>query len=291
MTILDAVGNTPLVRLESLKRGTVEVWAKLEYCNPSGSVKDRAALAIIDDALSDGALVPGMTIVDSSSGNAGIAYAMVGAALGYPVKIWMSASASEERKRIIRAYGAELVLTDPALGSDGAYTALQERLASNPACYFWADQYGNASNWQAHERSTGPEIWGQSLGQVTHIVAGIGTGGTLRGVATYLTDQGGGITTVGVVPDAPKHGLAGLRHLETAMAPAIYDAAYVDREEAVSDAEARAMVERVAAAEGIYPGPSGGAALVAAERVARELDEGFVVAILADSGERYLSNE
>lgn len=289
-TITHNIGHTPLIRLRSLEpRPGVEIWAKAEWMNPSGSVKDRAISAIIRDGIRTGALCRGKTIIDSSSGNAGISYAMIGAARGYPVTIYLPASASEERKRIIRAYGAALIETSRNGGSDGAYTALQEVIAVNPRLYFYGNQYGNDANWRAHHETTGPEIWNQTGGRVTHVVAGIGTGGTLRGIAAYLREQNPAITTVGVVPCTASDRLPGLRHLETAMTPEIYDPAAVDVEIGVTATEARAMTRTVACSEGIYPGPSGGAALVAAERVAYGLEHGVVVTVIPDSGERYLS--
>lgn len=280
------IGNTPLLRFPWLERPGVEVYGKAEWVNPSGSVKDRSAWQIFREAIDSGALRPGMTLVDSSSGNAGISYAMIGQQLGYPVTVYMAASATEARKRMIREYGAEIVLTDPDAGSDGAYQAVQHAVAGHPDRYFYANQYANDATWRAHAGTTGPEIWERTEGAVTHVVAGIGTGGTLRGMMTFLRQQNPAIRATGVIPDGQKHALAGLRHLPTAMTPAIWDDGYADTLVAVTDADARAMLAKVSEQEGIALGPSAGAALVAAQRIAADAT-GCLVAILPDCGDRY----
>lgn len=284
------IGNTPLVRLESFEpRAGVELWAKLESWNPGGSVKDRAALWIVRDAERRGLLGSGKTLLDATSGNTGIAYAMLGAAKGLRVKLCVPESASPERKRILLAYGAELVLTDPTEGSDGAIRAAQDLARREPGRYHYADQYSNPANPLAHFETTGPEIWGQTGGRVTHFVAGLGTSGTLMGAGRRLREYRAGVRLVSVQPDGPLHGLEGLKHMPTALVPKIYDSRLADENLEVATEEAQAGVRRLAREAGLLVGVSSGAAFVAARRVAARLEEGVVVTLFPDGGDRYLS--
>lgn len=285
------IGNTPLLRLRSLEpRPGVEIYGKAEWQNPGGSVKDRPALAMIEEGQQTGKLTPDKILIDATSGNTGIAYAMIGAARGFQVKLFMSAAASEERKRILRAYGARLVLTDPAEGSDGAIREVRRRYQENPDIYFYPDQYNNPENWRAHFRSTGVEIYRQTDGRITHFVAGLGTAGTFTGTARRLKTYSQDIQAISMQPDLALHGLEGLKHMESAIVPGIYDPKLADRDLAVATEDAYRMVKRVAAEEGILIGVSSGAALVAAQQVASEIERGVVVTILPDSGMRYLSD-
>lgn len=285
------IGNTPLLRLRSLEpRPGVEIYGKAEWQNPGGSVKDRPALAMIEEGQQTGKLTPDKILIDATSGNTGIAYAMIGAARGFQVKLFMSAAASEERKRILRAYGARLVLTDPAEGSDGAIREVRRRYQENPDIYFYPDQYNNPENWRAHFRSTGVEIYRQTDGRITHFVAGLGTAGTFTGTARRLKTYSQDIQAISMQPDLALHGLEGLKHMESAIVPGIYDPKLADRDLAVATEDAYRMVKRVAADEGILIGVSSGAALVAAQQVASEIERGVVVTILPDSGMRYLSD-
>ncbi|HDQ71924.1 MAG TPA: PLP-dependent cysteine synthase family protein [Chloroflexi bacterium] len=297
-SILSLIGQTPLVQLTHAAADVpsgVSVHVKLEGLNPGGSVKDRAALSIVREALRTGALVPGKTLIDATSGNTGIAFAMLGAALEFPVELAMAADASPERVQIMKAYGAELRLTDADAGTDGARQLVHQLTTAEPGRYFHADQYSNPANPLAHYTTTGPEIWRQTMGQITHFVAGLGTGGTMMGVGRYLRcqrparRQRPAVRLVGVQPDSAKHGISGLKHLATDDVPAIYDATLVDRIVEVSTEEAQAMAIRLARQEGLFVGISAGAAVVAALRIARELREGTVVALLPDGGFKYTS--
>ncbi len=293
--LTDLIGNTPLIRLCSLEpREGIEVYGKAEWYNLGGSVKDRAALAMIEAGERSGALTPDKIILDATSGNTGIAYAMIGAARGYRVMLCVPNSASEERKKILRAYGAELVFTDPADGSDGAIRKVRELHAADPDRYFYPDQYNNPENWKAHFRTTGPEIWWQTEGRITHFVAGLGTSGTFMGVGKRLKQYNPAIQLVSVQPDSPFNGLEGLKHMPTAIVPGIYDASLADDLVDLDTESAYTMVKRIAREEGILLGISGGAALTVAERVARDEGRGtrdaVIVAILPDSGTRYLSD-
>jgi len=292
VTLLDLVGNTPLVRLTAVTAGLPEgvtVSGKAEMFNPGGSVKDRPGLAMIRDGIARGLLTPGKTILDATSGNTGIAYAMVGAALGYPVELCMPRNASEERKRILRAYGASFVLTDPAEGSDGAIREARRRYAADPERYFYPDQYNNDANWRAHYETTAPEIWEQTGGAVTHFVAGLGTSGTFMGVGRRLRELNPAIELIAMQPDGPFHGLEGLKHMGTAIVPGIFDADLADQNLTVSTEEAHAMVKRLAREEGLMVGISAAANVVAALRVAEHLDAGTVVTIFCDGADKYLS--
>lgn len=290
---LDAlVGNTPLIRLERVTAGLsphVEVYAKAEWFNPGGSVKDRPALQIIREAEEKGLLTPGKVLLDATSGNMGIAYAMFGAVRGFRVRLVIPENASPERIGVLRAYGAELVFSDPLEGSDGAIREAQRLAAADPEHTFYADQYNNPANWRAHFHTTGLEVWQQTDGRVTHFVAGLGTSGTLMGAGRRLKAFNPGIQLIGVQPDSPFHGLEGLKHMATAIVPGIYRPELVDRQLTVRTEEAYAMVRRLAREEGLFVGVSAGAALVAALEVARELERGVIVTVFPDSGYKYLS--
>ncbi len=290
---LSQIGNTPLIELKALTAhlpASVTVYAKAEYLNPSGSVKDRAGLSIIRAAIQSGKLREGVTLIDSTSGNTGIAYAMIGATLGIPVEIAMPESATDERKRILRSFGAKVVLTDPDLGSDGAQQYVKRKIKSNPNGYFYANQYNNDANWHAHFEGTGPEIIDQTDGELTHFVAGVGTTGTFVGVSRRLKMFNAGVKCVSVQPNVAKHKLKGLRYLKTAMIPGIYDHSLADIEMDCSCEDAYAMTRRLAREEGILVGVSSGANVAAAIRLAEEIQEGYIVTILCDSGNRYLSH-
>lgn len=290
-SILDLVGNTPLLRLRRFERadGRVQLYAKAEWKNPGGSVKDRAAASMVLDGERRGLLTPGRTILDATSGNTGIAYAMIGAARGYPVKLCMPENVTPERKRILRAYGAELVLTNPLEGSDGAIREVRRVYDSDRDRYFYPDQYNNPANWQAHYQSTGPEILAQTDGTVTHFVAGLGTSGTFVGAGRFLKEQRPDITLVAVQPDAALHGLEGLKHMESAIVPGIYDRTLADLDLGVGTEESYVLTKRLALEEGLLVGISSGAALAAGLRIADTLDEGVIVMVFSDGGEKYLS--
>ncbi len=287
--MLDLIGRTPLVRLRKFEPAGVEVYAKVEGQNPGGSVKDRAAARMILDGERSGALRPGLTIVDATSGNTGIAYAMVGAAKGYKVKLCLPDNASPERKLILRAFGAELVLTSPLEGTDGAIREVRRMVAEHPDQYFYPDQYSNDSNWRAHFDTTAPEIIEQTAGRVTHFVAGLGTSGTFVGTGRRLREFNPATRLISFQPDSPFHGLEGLKHMETALVPRIYDAQLADEDLRVSTEAAHAMVRRLAREEGCLVGISSGAALVAALDVARRIDTGVVVTVFPDGAEKYLT--
>lgn len=291
-SVLDVIGRTPLLRLRRFERdlpGGVELYAKAEFQNPGGSVKDRAAARMITDGLSRGLLRPGKTILDATSGNTGIAYAMIGAALGYPVTLCLPENASPERKRILHAYGARLVLTSPLEGTDGAIREVRRMFEADPDRYFYPDQYSNPSNWLAHYETTGAEILEQTGGRVTHFVAGLGTSGTFVGAGRRLREANPAVRLVSVQPDAPFHGLEGLKHMPTAMVPAIYDPALADENIEVESEPAFELVRRLAREEGVLAGVSSGAALAGALTVARRLDEGVVVTVFPDGADKYLS--
>lgn len=288
------VGNTPLLPLRKLSLGLsprVQIFAKAEWFNPGGSVKDRPALNIIQTAILNGDLGNGKRLLDSTSGNMGISYATFGAALGIPVTFALPGSASPERISILRALGAELILTDPLEGSDGAILKARELAAEQPERYWYANQYSNPANPQAHYLSTGPEIVAQTEGRVTHFVAGLGTSGTLMGTGRYLRDHVQGVTILGFQPDAAFHGLEGLKHMPSAIKPGIYDESFAGTPLEVKTEAAHEMVLRLAREEGLFVGISSGAAAVAALQVASELDEGVVVTLLPDAGYKYLSDK
>ena len=290
--IIELVGNTPLVEVRRTTRGLsrgVRVLAKLEGFNPGGSVKDRPALGMIRDAIDNGRLKPGRTIIDSTSGNTGIAIAMIGAALGYPVRLVVPANVSEERKNIIRLFGAEIVYSDPLEGSDGAIRLCREIVAEDPERYFKPDQYFNPMNSQAHYETTGPEIYRQTAGGITHFVAGIGTGGTVMGAGRFLKERDPRIRVIAAEPDSGMHGLEGLKHMASSIVPGIYHEEELDLKIPVSTEDAYEMVYRLSQEEGLLVGQSSGAALVAAMDVARRLTHGTVVAVFPDFGARYMT--
>jgi cysteine synthase B len=267
----------------------VAVYAKAEHLNPSGSVKDRTALQIIVEAIRSGALRDGKTLIDSTSGNTGISYAMIGAALGIPVEIAMPANASEERKQTLQSYGACVTLTEASLGSDGAQCYLRDKLADETDGYYYADQYNNDANWRAHYVGTGQEIIDQTQGRITHFVTGVGTTGTFVGVTRRLKAFNDAIVCVALQPENEHHLLKGLRHMETALVPGIFDDRLSDLDLRCGDEEAFDMTRRLAREEGLLVGLSSGANVAASIRLAQRLDEGVVVTILCDSGNRYLS--
>ncbi len=290
--VLSRFGGTPLLRLRSITRelpAQVEVWAKAEWYNPTGSVKDRPAAFILRHALSSGQLGGGKTLLDSTSGNMGIAYASLCAALGIPLHLMVPGNASVERLALLRLLGARLTLTDPLEGADGARAAAMEEAERDPEGTYYADQYSNPANWQAHYQTTGPEILEQTGRRITHLVAGLGTTGTLTGAGRFLRQAGSEARIVAVQPDGPIHGLEGLKHLATSAVPAIFDPAVADASVAVRTEDAHAMARRLASEEGLLVGVSAAAAVVAALEVASEIDRGVIVAVLPDSALKYLS--
>jgi len=287
------IGNTPLLALKQVTSGLpsgVEVLVKAEYLNPGGSVKDRAALAMILDGERSGRLYAGKVILDATSGNTGIAYAMIGAARGYSVTICLPANASSERKRMLQVLGAVTIETDPMQGSDGAQMVARELATRDPEKYFYPDQYNNDANWRAHYEGTGPEIWEQTEGRITHFVAGLGTCGTFTGVGRRLKELNPDIQLISMEPDSPIHGLEGLKHLPTSRRPGIFDPSLADRTVEIETESAQAMTRRLGREEGLFVGVSSGANVLAALTLARELSpNSVVVTILCDGGERYLS--
>lgn len=288
LTLESLVGNTPLLPLNKLSPG-VPIFAKAEWFNPGGSIKDRPALNIIRAALSAGELDGGRRLLDSTSGNMGISYATLGVAMGIPVTLAIPANASPERIKILRALGAELILSDPLEGSDGAIRVAQQLAAEEPGKYYYADQYNNPANWQAHYRFTGPEIVEQTGGRVTHFIAGLGTSGTLMGIGRYLRQYNPGVQILAVQPDSSFHGLEGLKHMPTAIQPGIYDENFPDQILEISTEAAYEMTLRLAREEGLFVGFSSGAAAVAAVQVAARLERGVVVTVFPDAGYKYLS--
>lgn len=291
------IGNTPLIAFRSVTAHLPEniaIYAKAEWTNPGGSVKDRAAANIIQQAERAGKLRPGVTLVDSTSGNTGIAYAMLGAAKGYRIKLFVPANASPERIAILRAYGAELTLTDPLEGSDGAIRAVRELVAAQPDAYFYADQYNNPANWQAHYEGTGVEIWEQTGGAVTHFIAGLGTSGTLMGTGRRLKDYNANVQIVALQPDSPFHGLEGLKHMPTAIKPGIYDEVFADRQLGIETEATHVMARRLAREEGYLVGISAAAAMVGSLQIAEELaargEGGLIVTLFPDNAYKYLSD-
>src|SRR5438552_10937852 len=290
-SVFDMIGRTPLVRLHQFERETpgVELYAKAGWQNPGGSVKDRAAARMILEGEASGKLVAGKTILDATSGNTGIAYAMIGAARGYNVKLCVPENASPERKLILRAFGAELVLTDPLEGTDGAIREARRMHASDPDRYFYPDQYNNDANWRAHYDTTAVEIIEQTSGSVTHFVAGLGTSGTFIGTGRRLRKFSPGIKLISFQPSSPFHGLEGLKHMETAIVPGIYDPTLADEDLRIDTERAYRMVRRLAREEGLLAGISSGAAVAAMVDVAKRLDRGVVVTVFPDGAEKYLS--
>jgi cysteine synthase B len=289
--LLSQIGNTPLLPLRRPRDVSplVELWGKAEWFNPGGSVKDRAALYIIEDAQRRGLLTPDRALLDATSGNTGIAYAMIGAAKGICVVLAMPKNVSEERKKILTAYGAKIIFTDPLEGSDGAILRARELASRFPDNYYYADQYNNAANWCAHYETTAPELWRQTEGRITHLVAGIGTTGTIMGTGRRLKQLKPSVQIVAVEPADELQVIEGLKHMATAIVPGIFEANFPDRTVPVDAEDAYVTTRRVARDEGLLVGFSAGAAIFAAHKVAREIEEGVVVAILPDGGERYLS--
>lgn len=293
-SILELVGNTPLVKLdksvpEDIKEKKVEIYAKLEGYNPGGSVKDRPATRMILDAIKSGKLTKDKVIIDATSGNTGIALAMVGTALGYQVELAMPSNVSEERKRIIKAFGAKIHFTNPLESTDGAILFVRKFVEKHPDRYYYIDQYNNDSNWKAHFESTAVEIWNQTEGRITHFVAGIGTGGTVMGTGRRLKIYNPDIQVIGVQPDSPFHGIEGLKYIETSIKPGIFDENRLDRTMFIGTDIAYERARQLSRLEGIFVGQSSGAAYEAAIRIAREIDEGVIVFICPDGGEKYLT--
>ena len=290
-SLLDLIGNTPLLRLRKFERAvpTVELYAKAEGYNPGGSVKDRAAKSMILDGLERGALTPGKIILDATSGNTGIAYAMIGAILDYKVRLCLPSNVTHERKRILHAFGAELVFTDPLEGSDGAIREARRLYANEPDVYFYPDQYNNDANWRAHFETTGPEILEQTGGRLTHFVATLGTSGTFMGTSRRLRKEKPSVKLISVQPDSPMHGLEGLKHMASAIVPGIYDEGLADENLGVSTEDAYECVRRLAREEGVLAGISSGAALAACLAVARRIGSGVIVTVFPDSADKYLS--
>ena len=291
-SVLDLIGDTPLVEIQKLAEGlpaSVRILAKLEGFNPGGSVKDRAALRMVQEGIRTGKLQPDKTILDSSSGNTGIALAMIGRVLGYPVELVIPENVSRERKQVIAAYGAKIIYSDPLEGSDGAIRLCRHVLEENPDRYFKPDQYFNPMNPQAHYETTGPEIYRQTQQKVTHFVAGIGTGGTIMGAGRYLKEKNSRIKIVAVEPDDALHGLEGLKHMASSIVPGIYHEEALDDKIPVGTEEAYAMVYRLSQEEGILVGQSSGAAMFATLQLARKLREATLVTVFPDFGDKYLS--
>jgi cysteine synthase B len=291
--VLAGVGSTPLIRVELGELPGITLLGKAEWLNPGGSVKDRAASRIVAEAERSGQLGPGKVLLDATSGNTGIAYAMIGAAQGFPVTLCMPENASVERKRILNAYGATIVYTDPGEGSDGAIRKAQEMYAAEPGRYFYADQYSNDANWRAHYHGTAEEIWRQTAGRITHFVAMLGTSGTFVGASRRLKELNPKIQCISLQPDSPFHGIEGAKHMATAIVPKIYDPTLADRDLGIATEEAYEMVRRLAREEGLLLGVSAGAAVAGCRRVALELvakkQKAVMVTIFPDSGDKYLS--
>jgi cysteine synthase B len=293
MNILDLVGNTPLLELKKISQESpgVLIYAKAEFYNPSGSIKDRAAKAMILDGMEKGILTADKTIIDATSGNTGIAYAMFGAALGFPVTLYLPANASRERKGIMKAYGARIVETSPLESSDGAFLAVQAAAASEPDRFFYPNQYNNDANWKAHYTGTGAEIWEQTGRRLTHFIAGMGTSGTFMGTSRRLKDYNGNIHAAAIQPDSPFHGIEGTKHMGSTIKPGFYNESFPDSFVVVNTENAYAMTRRLAREEGLFVGISSGANVLGALQLARTLPAGsVVVTVLCDGGSRYLSD-
>ncbi|GHS85623.1 cysteine synthase B [Campylobacterota bacterium] len=292
MHIIDLVGNTPLVELTKIAaKGSARIFAKAEFLNPSGSIKDRAVKAMIEDGIAKGVLTKDKTIIDATSGNSGISYAMIGANLGYKVKIFLPANASKERKNAIRFYGAEIIQTDPLEGSDGAFLAVQAEVAANPEVYFYPDQYHNPANFLAHYHGTAEEIWRQTNGAVTHFVSVMGTTGTFTGTAKRLKERNNRVKAFSVQPDSPFHGIEGTKHLTSTLGSSFFDATLVDQYLPVSTDNAYKTARRLAKEEGLFVGVSAGANVYAAVHLAASLSpDEQVITTLPDGGLRYISD-
>jgi len=292
-SILSKIGNTPLLKINNINKNVnpdVEIYTKAEWYNPGGSVKDRAALNMILEGEKSGKLIPGKTIIDATSGNTGIAYAFIATVKGYKVKLALPANASAERKKILKAYGVELILTNPLEGTDGAQKVAKDIYEKNKELYFYPDQYNNPANWQAHYK-TANEIWNQTGGRVTHFVAGLGTTGTFVGTSRRLKELNAQIRTISFQPDSPLHGLEGLKHLPTAIVPGIYDSSIADKMIEVSTEESYEMIKKLLRVEGLFVGLSSGAAIAASLKIAKELEAGVLVTIFPDDGQKYLSEK
>jgi cysteine synthase B len=294
LNALDRIGNTPLLRLDRIAGDAagVEILGKAEWYNPGGSVKDRAAARIVQEAQRNGKLPPGRILLDSTSGNTGIAYAMIGAAQRIPITLCMPENVSPERKRILHAYGANILYTDPSEGSDGAIRMARELHAKHPDLYYYADQYSNDANWQAHYHGTANEIWQQTEGRITHFVSMLGTSGTFMGTARRLKELNPNVRCISLQPDSPFHGIEGAKHMATAIVPKIYDATLADEDIGISTEDSYKMAIRLAREEGLLVGISAAAAVVGCLKVARERKNGqpaVIVTILCDSGDKYLS--
>src|SRR5919108_3598528 len=289
-SVVDLIGNTPLIRLSGFEAGlrNVELYAKAEWKNPGGSVKDRPAARMIADGERSGALTRDKIILDATSGNTGIAYAMIAAARGYRVRLCVPANVTPERKRILQAYGAKIVFTDPMEGSDGAILRAKAMYAAEPDRYFYPDQYNNPGNWLAHYDTTAPEIIEQTEGRLTHFVAGLGTSGTFIGAGRRLREFNPSIRLISVQPDSPLHGLEGLKHMATAIVPGIYDTTIADEDIGISTEAAFDLTRRLAQA-GLFVGISSGANLAGALRVARRVSDAVIVVVFCDGGEKYLT--
>jgi cysteine synthase B len=292
--MLERIGHTPLLRIETLTRDLpmIQLLAKAEWYNPGGSVKDRTAASIVAEARRSGKLAPGKILLDSTSGNTGIAYAMLGAALGFPVTLCVPGNVSVERKRILQAYGANIIFTDAGEGSDGATRIAHDLAEKHPDLYFYADQYSNDANWRAHYQTTANEIWQQTDGRITHFVSIMGTTGTFVGTSRRLKELNPKIRCISLQPDSPFHGIEGTKHLASTLVPGIYDASLADQNIGVRTEDAHAMVRRLAREEGLLVGVSAAAALVGCLKVAEDLQKeqpAVIVTILADSGDKYLS--
>jgi len=289
--ITDFIGNTPLIELKNISSSItpVKIYAKAEWFNPGGSIKDRAALNMIRDGLNTGQLIPSKTILDASSGNTGIALAMIGASLGYRVALCIPKNAGEMHKQMMRAYGAKLIFTDPMSGTDGAIIEAKKIAAKDPDSYLYIDQYNNEKNWQAHYEGTGPEIIYQTQGQITHFIAGLGSSGTFVGTGRWLKKYDPNIKLVSVQPDTPLHGMEGMKHMDSALVPGIYDPDLADTNIEISTEEAQNMVQRLAKEEGLLVGNSAGGALAVALKTAQNLPSGKIVVIFADGAFKYMN--
>jgi cysteine synthase B len=295
-SVLERIGNTPLLPLDMLtgELPTVKLFGKAEWYNPGGSIKDRTAASIVAEARRSGKLAPGKSLLDSTSGNTGIAYSMLGAALGFAVTLCVPENISPERKRILQAYGANIIFTDPGEGSDGATRIAHELAEKHPDLYFYADQYSNDANWRAHYNTTANEIWRQTEGRITHFVAIMGTTGTFVGTTRRLKELNPHVRCISLQPDSPFHGIEGTKHLGSTMVPGIYDASLADEQHEVHTEDAHAMARRLAREAGLLVGVSAAAGIVGTLKVAEGLkkqQEAVIVTILADSGERYLSEK
>ncbi|HED38608.1 MAG TPA: cysteine synthase family protein [Ignavibacteria bacterium] len=292
-SILEKIGNTPLLKINNITRSLnpdIEIYAKAEWFNPGGSVKDRIALNMILEGEKNGLLNHSKTIIDATSGNTGISYAFIAAIKGYKVKLALPSNASEERKKILKAYGAELIFTDPMESTDGAQRVIKKLYEENPGKYYYPDQYNNTANWQAHYKTTANEIWKQTSGRITHFISGLGTTGTFVGTSKRLKELNPSIKTMAFQPDSPLHGLEGLKHLPTSLVPGIYDESLVDEMLEITTEESYDMVKKLAKEEGLLVGISSGAAMAVCIKLAKYMETGIIVTVFPDSGMKYLSD-